>query len=269
MILPDSTQLVNDTSAFSPMDSLARIDSLLMVDSIRIADSIKAIIPLPTGYIGISHPSLPHTESWVFAILICLFLLMVYSFSHSAGLLIDTAKTFFQVKERSSIFSKSTINDLRFRFFIIVFSIGAISFYLYLTINQNGTQFTLLKFSYFYLATALFFLLKSLLLDLIGYVFLDHASLKIAKESYFNILSFVGIVLFPILLLRIYISPDLIQYVDTIALVVSIIAFILVVIKLFQIFLHKIVASFYIMLYLCTLEFLPLIALYQVYRLII
>lgn len=240
-----------------------------MADSIRIADSIKAIISLPTGYIGIPHPSLPQTEAWVFAILLCLFLLMTFSISRSAGLLNDTIKTFFQVKERSSIFSKATINDLRFRFFIIVFSIGVISFYLYLAINQNNKEFSFIKYGYFYLITALFLLLKSFLFDLIGYIFLDHASLKIAKESYFNILSFAGIVLFPVLLLRIYTASEFIPLVDTIALIVSTIAFILVIIKLFQIFLHKIVASFYIMLYLCTLEFLPLMALYQVYQLII
>lgn len=269
MIPPDTIQLVNDTSAFLPMDSLARIDSLVMVDTIKIVDSIKAIIPLPTGYIGIPHPSLPQTEAWVFAILLCLFLLMTFSISRSAGLLNDTIKAFFQVKERSSIFSKATINDLRFRFFIIVFSIGVISFYIYLSINQQDIKFSFLTYGYFYLITAFFLLLKSFLFDLIGYIFFDKASLKIAKESYFNILSFAGIVLFPVLLLRIYIATDLIPVVDAIALVVNIIAFILVIIKLFQIFLHKIVASFYIMLYLCTLEFLPLFALYKVYQLII
>lgn len=251
------------------MDSLVKMDSLALVDSLRIVDSIKSIIPIPTGFIGIPHPSLPQTEGWVFGVLLIFFLLMTYSISHSAGLLTDSLKTFFQVKLRSSIFSRATINDLRFRFFIIAFSIGVACFYLYLALNHNYTEFSFLKYGSIYLVTALFFLLKSFSFDLIGYVFLDSANLKMAKESYFNILSYAGIVLFPLLILRIYILSELIPIVDTISLIVSIIAFILVLIKLFQIFLHKIVASFYIMLYLCTLEFLPLVALYLVYQLII
>ena len=269
MILPDTIQLVKDTSVVLPMDSLVKIDSLALVDSLRLVDSIKSIIPIPTGFIGIPHPSLPQTEGWVFGVLLFFFLLITYSISQYASLMTDSMKSFFQVKQRSSIFSKATINDLRFRFFIIVSSIGVVSFYLYLFLNQNYIEFSFLKFGSFFSITALFFLLKSFSFDLLGYIFLDYAKLKMAKESYFNILSYTGIVLFPLLILRIYILSELIQIIDIISLIVIVIAFVLIVIKLFQIFFHKIVVSFYIMLYLCTLEFLPLVALYLVYQFIL
>jgi hypothetical protein len=40
-------------------------------------------------------------------------------------------------------------------------------------------------------------------------------------------------------------------------------------IKLFRIFLHKILAFFHLLLYLCTLEILPLIGMFQLYKFII
>ncbi len=193
---------------------------------------------------------------------------MTFSISRSANLLIDSIKTFFQVKERSSIFSKATVNDFRFKILIIIFSIGVLSFYAYLVINYNE-GFYITGYFLFYATTALFLIIKSLIFDLIGYVFLDNSSLKHAKESYFNIISFLGISLFPVLTLRIYVSAQFVNIINIIALILCILAIILAIIKLFQIFMHKVVASFYIMLYLCTLEILPLFILFQVYKLII
>jgi len=269
MLQPDTIQALNDSSKILP-DSLAKIDSLARVDSLSIADSLKAIIPVPRGFVGIPHPSFPQNESWVFVVLFLLFFLLVYSISQSYGYLTETVKSFFQVKERSSIFSKATVNDFRFKFFLIIFSIGVLSLGAYLfTYTGREGQFSFKVFVYFFGVTSLFFVLKSFMIDLVGYVFLSPAILKMAKESYFNILSILGIVLYPILLLHIYIPGGYDRITEDSSLVVCLAACILVIIKLFQIFFHKIVASFYIMLYLCTLEFLPFIILFKVYQLIL
>lgn len=238
------------------------------VDSTMIFETIKSIVHVPHGFLGIPLPSLPQTENWVFSILIFLFFIFVFSISRSSGLILETVKTFFQLKERSSIFSKTTFNDFRFKFFLILFSIGVLSLYAYLIIHGSTSEFSIKEYGYFLVVTSLFFGIKSLLLDLLGYVFLDPKSLKMAKTSYFNILSFLGIVLFPFLILHIYMPGSLSYLIEIISLIICLIAFILIIIKLFQIFLHKTLASFYILLYLCTLEFLPLIALYRVYYLI-
>lgn len=274
MIQQDSIQLLGDSTknlvadSLARVDSLTRVDSLATVDSLRVVDSIRTVIRLTRGFIGTSHPSFAQTENWVFIVLLALFFLLVFSISRSGSLISETFKNFFQVKERSSIFSRATVNDFQIRLFIIIFSIGVFSLYSYYLLQSAGTDFSFLKFSFVLVATFTFFGLKSLLFDLLGYVFLDSGSLKMAKEGYFNILSLLGIVLFPLLVIQIYIPYNLHNSTEIISLSMCILAYILVVFKLFQIFFHKIVASFYILLYLCTLEFLPLIALYQVYQLI-
>ena len=266
-IFADSATLAKDSIA--RIDSLARVDSLATIDSLRVADSIKLMIHRTSGFIGTPHPSMAQNESWVFLVLVALFFLLAFSISRSGSLISETVKNFFHAKERSSIFSKATVNDFQIRLFIIFFSIGVVSLYSYFSFHRQGTDFSILKFSLFLLVTTLFFGMKSIVFDIIGYVFLDSGSLKMAKESYFNILSLLGMILFPLLVIQIYIPYNMGNTTEIISLTACILAYILVILKLFQIFFRKIVASFYILLYLCTLEFLPLIALYQVYELII
>ena len=268
MLQPDTIHALNDSVKVLP-DSLARLDSLATVDSLNVVDSLKAIALIPRGFVGIPHPSLPQNESWVFAILFLLFFLCAYAISQSTGYISETVKTFFQVKERSSIFSKATVNDFRFKLFINIFSIGVISLYVYLILFKGGGRFEIKEYGYSLLLTTLFLILKLLLFNIIGYVFLSPASLKMAKDSYFNILSFLGMVLYPLLVLQIYIPNSYSNIIEIMSLIACIVACILIIIKLFQIFFKKTVASFYILLYLCTLEFLPLVALYQVYKLVL
>ncbi|MDR3652971.1 MAG: DUF4271 domain-containing protein [Paludibacter sp.] len=270
MIQQDSIKLLTDSTK-SLSNSLAKGDSLAAVDSLRHFDSLKAIVhvTIPRGFVGIPHPSLPQSESWIFIVLFILFFLFVFTVSRSSGLITETAKTFFQVKERSSIFSKATVNDFQIRFFLIVFSISVISLYIYLFLNKPSTPFTIVEYSYIIIITGLYFGVKALIFDMIGYIFLTPLNLKMAKESYFNIIIFLGICLFPLLILQVYAPNNFGNLIQLISLIISFSAGILVIIKLFQIFLHKLVASFYIFLYLCTLEILPLIVLYQVYKLIV
>ena len=269
MSLPDSIQILTDSSKILTTDSIARLDSVTNADSIRLVDSLSHVAKVVRGFSGIPHPSLPQTESWVFITLSVLFFIFVFSISRSSALFSDTIKSFFQVKERSSIFSKATVNDFRFRLFIIIFSIGVISLFSYLLLHKTYTPYSFKDFSLFLAVTLTFFGIKSVVFDIMGYVFLDPITLKIGKESYFNIISFWGIILFPLMVIEIYLPFDMLNIITVTFVILCIIAYIIVTIKLFQIFFHKIVASFYIMLYLCTLEFLPLIALYKVYELIL
>jgi hypothetical protein len=131
------------------------------------------------------------------------------------------------------------------------------------------SHFQLKTYGYFLIITSIFLGIKSMLIDVIGFVFLSPSNKKMAKESYFNIISILGVSLFPLLILQIYIPSGYYYITEIISLGMCVGACILVIIKLFQIFFHKIVASFYIMLYLCTLEILPLIILYRVYKLIV
>ena len=278
MTLNDSIHIFSDSALFADSllradslqraDSIMRVDSIMRADSIALADSLR-LAKLSRGFEGIPHPSFPESESWVFGTILFLFLMMVVSFLRSSGWFYESVRIFFQVKDRSSIFSKTTINDFQSRFILILFSVGVLSLYGYILLIPSGKPFEITQYALVLGVTLLFYIFKFLSIEVLGYVFLEKQSLKIARESYFNLLIYLGIVLFPLLIFQIYFPLWLNDYTVYISLVVCVLLFVFLIFKLFQIFFQKAVTSFYLLLYLCTLEILPVFLIYSIIRTII
>ena len=278
MPLNDSIHILSDSALFAysllradslqRADSIMRVDSIMRADSIALADSLR-LAKLTRGFEGIPHPSFPESESWVFGTILFLFLMMVVSFLRSSGWFYESVRIFFQVKDRSSIFSKTTINDFQSRFILILFSVGVLSLYGYILLIPSGKPFEITQYALVLGVTLLFYIFKFLSIEVLGYVFLEKQSLKIARESYFNLLIYLGIVLFPLLIFQIYFPLWLNDYTVYISLVVCVLLFVFLIFKLFQIFFQKAVTSFYLLLYLCTLEILPVFLIYSIIRMII
>ncbi len=278
MPLNDSIHILSDSALFADSllradslqraDSIMRVDSIMRADSIALADSLR-LAKLTRGFEGIPHPSFPESESWVFGTILFLFLMMVVSFLRSSGWFYESVRIFFQVKDRSSIFSKTTINDFQSRFILILFSVGVLSLYGYILLIPSGKPFEITQYALVLGVTLLFYIFKFLSIEVLGYVFLEKQSLKIARESYFNLLIYLGIVLFPLLIFQIYFPLWLNDYTVYISLVVCVLLFVFLIFKLFQIFFQKAVTSFYLLLYLCTLEILPVFLIYSIIRTII
>ena len=278
MPLNDSIHILSDSALFADSllradslqraDSIMRVDSIMRADSIALADSLR-LAKLTRGFEGIPHPSFPESESWVFGTILFLFLMMVVSFLRSSGWFYESVRTFFQVKDRSSIFSKATINDFQSRFILILFSVGVLSLYGYILLIPSGKPFEITQYALVLGVTLLFYIFKFLSIEVLGYVFLEKQSLKIARESYFNLLIYLGIVLFPLLIFQIYFPLWLNDYTVYISLIMCALLVVLLIFKLFQIFFQKAVTSFYLLLYLCTLEILPVFLIYSIIRTII
>jgi len=220
-------------------------------------------------YDGNPIPSTTITENWVFGIVFILFIFIIIAVNRSYNWIIEAFRNLSKVRNRSSIYSKTTAEEYQSKFLLTIFSTGVISLYLYLHLNAGNTL-SLTVFMLFFMAGLIFLFIKNHLMNLVAFVFLDPELLKTAKENYFNIISFLGFLLYPLLILRLYINTDVdVKMFDSIAVILSLSALIFMTIKLFRIFLHKILDFFHLMLYLCTLEILPLIGMFQAYKLII
>jgi hypothetical protein len=305
MIQQDSIHSISDTLKTLSTSLPVKHHVVLNVDTVAVVDTLKAVVQKPhtgfeipylylqkpdtstfdivhmyesfkpavtkfaSGFEGILHPLLPQSTNWVFCVLSALLLLLIISFSNASAFILEDIKSYFQSSERPNLYRKTTLNDFRAQFLLIIFAIGVISLFAQLHIYETSTDFELIDYAYLLGITVLFFCLKYIVIQVIGFVFLDPKVLSLAKFSYFNIVSLLGVFLFPLLLLRIYAPINLHYWIDIMSIAVCALAYILITIKLFQLFLHKIVASFYILLYLCTLEFLPLFILLKVYQLIV
>ncbi|MDO9152427.1 MAG: DUF4271 domain-containing protein [Paludibacter sp.] len=221
------------------------------------------------GLDGVLHPSLPVNEKWVFISFLVLFFMMAFSFLRSSGWLTDSFSSFFNVKDRISIFSKSTVTDFESRFILFLFSIGVFSLYSYLVLTPTAETFLFITFLKFIGVTMVFFLAKYILIKITAYVFLQPTLQKIATDSYYNIVTYLGVVLFPLLFFQVYFPENLQNSVGVISLMLCIIAFLFFTIKLFLILFYKIATTFYILLYLCTLEIIPLMFMFKVYNIVI
>lgn len=239
-------------------------------DIVHMYESFKPLVTkFTSGFEGILHPLLPQNANWVFCALAALLLLLIIAFSNASAFIMEDVKSYFHSSERPDLYRKTTLNDFRAQFLLIIFTIGVISLFAQLHLHETSTDFELINYGYLLGITALFFCLKYIVIQLVGFVFLEPKVLSLAKFSYFNIISLLGVFLFPLLLLRIYAPTNLFHFIDIMSAAVCGLAYILITIKSVQLFLHKIVASFYILLYLCTLEFLPLFLLLKAYQLIV
>jgi len=247
-------------------------NNLVSADSLeQSVDSIKATMqPIVVAFDGISHPSLPQTESWVFGVLFGLFFLLILAVRLYPSLIYEDIRSFFRVKERSSIFSNLEGRDSRLRVLYISFAFCVISLCVYFIIfKPEYGNFVFMKYLCFLAVTTVFFLLKSLFIRILNYVFFDKKMMKIAIQSHYSLVVFLGLSLFPLLILGIYASPPTVVVVQIATVIVCFMTMILVLLKLFQLFFSKLLDSFYIMLYLCTLEILPFFALFHVCKMIV
>lgn len=267
--MTDSITHTIDTINQLKADSVLLSDSIHQVDSLARLDSIKIAANIPSGFEGIQHPSIPATESWVFIILTALFLLLVFGIVRSAGEFIQSFKTFFSKREPVNFLPSPTVNIVQFQISITVFTISILA----LTIDEMyfdlSGQFNFWIFALLFGVTAAFYILKHMLFNIVGYTFFNGKITREYKSTYFSLLNGFTVLIFPILVLYTFQSVNWHQTLAIITVCMIVIFYILLIIKIFHIFYSKPLDLFYIFLYLCTLEIIPVLVLFRVYNLIV
>lgn len=271
MPIQDSIIHAADTIGKLKPDSLALLDSLSKADSIAKIDSAKIIVAVPpSGLEGILLPSLPNTESWTFIVLIILFVMAVFGIIQSGSLFYERIRIFFGKQDRADSYSNSGIsNSVAYQLFLCIFSIGVISLFVFESFFMYTGNFKFIVFIKVLGITSCFFFLKYLLTELLGLVFFDNKAIRQYKDIYFNLVSFISLCLFPVLILYTYESITWRPALEVISISIIVIFSILLIIKLIQNYYTKSLAGFYIFLYLCTLEILPVLLLIRAYQLVI
>jgi hypothetical protein len=110
----------------------------------------------------------------------------------------------------------------------------------------------------------LYSLLRVALLRITGYLFLNYNLFSEYIHNSFVVNKGTGIILFPVVITAHYFPVPLVSVVLLAGLFILVISFILKSIRAYQIIKRKDVVLFYLILYLCTLEILPLLLGYKV-----
>jgi hypothetical protein len=223
------------------------------------------------GRIGVAGDPVPyrvHNDNVITSLLLACFLISVFAFANAKHFILREAKNFFYVPREGRTDFSETSSELHFQVFLVCITclLVALLFYFYTLQNIGETfvlrsQYTLITI---YLGIVIvFFLLKMGLYTLANLVFFDGKRNQQWIRSLLFISSVEGVLLFPSVLIGGYLELD-IEKVIVYVTIVLIFVKILTIYKCYVIFFRRNVVRLQIILYFCTLEIVPLLALWGV-----
>ena len=203
--------------------------------------------------------STSYSEPWVAWVMCALLLILLLANYFQKGLLVGSFRNLLAAKERESMFvdvNKTTAGSVN----LFIYEVGIAALILYALVFTSGT-FSFLTYLLIILIVCLYAAIKYGLMWLTSYIFLDKKDLYTLLMHSDNLYTVVCITLFPVGLV-ILIAPFVTHTGIIITLsVVASIALIIWLLKAFRLFFTNFLAGFYIFLYLCTLEIVPLVGL--------
>ncbi len=132
-------------------------------------------------------------------------------------------------------------------FFIDFFKLGQI--------NQSG----LLSFLIYAILILAFYNIRFIICKTVGYIFLVNETFEEYNHNEKLSNKNIGLLLFPVIILIPYVPVIFKPLILYLGIAIVFIIFILRIIRAFQIIIRKEVSSFYLILYLCTIEILPIL----------
>ena len=223
---------------------------------------------LPGGRYGVSGDPVPysvHGDNILTSLLLICFIIAVISFSNARAFILRQAKSLFYLPHEGTTEVTETASEFRFQAFLVLLTGILISllFYFY-TIDTFGDTFVL-KSQYHLIAiylgmTIAYLVLKMLLYSLVNIIFFDSKRNGQWMKALLFITSLEGVVLFPAVILHAYFNMGTQATMFYVALALLFIK-LLTFYKSYIIFFRRNVVKLQIILYFCTLEIIPLLAL--------
>lgn len=225
---------------------------------------IQAIHPTIEG-IPFANPL--NSNDGIACILLACFLLTTYVLGNDKRYLIQQFRDFFYTRERSSIFNQQTANEIHHRLLLIL-QTCLLTGILFLSYNINRHTIDTSQSNvliYLLCATGIllvYLLLKWALYRFINWIFFDTIKSQMWIQSYFFILSILGILYFPLTLIAVYCDSST-SFIAFGSLLAFIFMNFLLFYKSFSIFFNNSHGFFYLIVYFCTLEILPFLILWK------
>jgi len=252
-------------------DSIVSDSSLFVKDSLAIADSSRqAFIQHAPKYGGkeISrYQNIGLGNDWLVGIILfSLFLLASAKFLFGKYLskLVEsvfnshTANNLFLEKNINMVKGSMIVNLL----FVVNISLFAVNVLKYVS-SGTGLDSGFKEFALIFLAVFLLYVGKSIVIRSLGYIFKGKNE---CKEYLFTVFLYnknLGLFLFPVIIALPFVQSHAVQWLVNIGFFMIFFFFVLRIARGLKILLRKHVSIFYMILYLCALEILPLLMIYK------
>jgi len=196
-----------------------------------------------------------------------LIIIFIYSFMLFRSQLAKRGRfnsLFGKQRERSSIFEPElTAPEVRFKLLFRLLGIIGLTVYAYTNLIQlyplTGSLASFIFLAIIGIALLLILSIKFAVFRILAYVFFQRKQDNKLIDSYFAVIYGLGVVLLPVVALQTLARATLSIWLTWFCVIACLIAVLLVLYKILQIFWHGYSSIFYIILYLCTLEILPVL----------
>lgn len=211
--------------------------------------------------LNILLPSSPFTEVWITVVasvlmLTGLLLLCFYPIYNGKRL-------FIKADGRKTLFEDNTQNNIWTLTLQSIFCLGTFSLLFYSLTRPESAEFRFLPYLHIMGCVCLFLVVKFIVIKVVGYVFFTPLQQNIYLLYHQHLFWMMCLILFPAILCYLYLPPHLSYWGLSLIILALLIGLIFLIVEIFQLFFHNLVAGFYILLYLCTLEILPYFGLFQ------
>ncbi|MDR1561843.1 MAG: DUF4271 domain-containing protein [Dysgonamonadaceae bacterium] len=212
--------------------------------------------------------SLSDIQDYGFLIFLFCFFIFVYQLSSRRKMISDMMKSLFRGGPHYSIFKESVGNETLDKVLFCLQSMLLISTIILSIASQvlDIELTTIRMFRYILLvfsALIAFGIFKFLSVMFTGHVFFSREQGKQFNEDFVSIISLIGVAIFVPALFMFYIK-DLYYFGMIMVLITLSIAFFVAMWRLYRVFFSHNTLLFYFILYLCTLEIVPLYLLYKI-----
>lgn len=226
---------------------------------------------LPGGRVGVAGDPVPYTlrgDNVITLLLLFCFVASVLAVAKSRAFIARQAKWFFRTPVSESAAVTETSTEVRFQLFLVMQTALLLSLFQYFyTLDRVGDTFTLESqyqlVAIFFGVWAGYFVLKALLYTLVNAVFFGLRRNLLWLKSLLFVTALEGVALLPATMLQVYFNLPL-ENVMIYYAVVVIVGKILALYKCFLTFFRTSGAFVQIILYFCTLEIIPLAAVWGV-----
>ncbi|MBR3759124.1 MAG: DUF4271 domain-containing protein [Bacteroidaceae bacterium] len=216
-------------------------------------------------------PYLLSDDEWITGILIGCFVITACILSQGKILLLQSLRKLFSTHEIGHLFHKQPAIDSYFLTLLtlqtcLLVSILLLKFqsdgFVISTTERLTTSASSILLACYSLMTVLYCIAKRYIYKFINWIFFDKAKNNLWTDAYFFILSIFGMLLLPVTLLAIYGNLPF-----HLSIIIPVFLFFLMnlifIYKCFSIFFSQLHGSFYLFLYFCTLEILPLLVVWK------
>jgi len=269
----DSAMVQIDSSLFFPTDTAFRfweveLEEKLFVGDLRYPPDTTYLERISWGGLKINHREIttPDTD-WLTILLFLAFVILASvsaGYSKYIGSLLQslinypTAFRMFREKNYSILHGAFRLEVL----FYFVFSIFV--FQVFVLASESNSFYNIIGFGQTFAVVVVYFLAKKLAYQAFGSIFIDTAD---TAEFLFNMDNFkrgAGIFLFPIVALIAYFPSEDPMIAVFLGVFTALVFYVMLLKRGISILLKKQFPIFYLFLYLCTLEFLPLLLIYKI-----